>query len=114
MTELLNNMDADHRQALVSSLAARGLEAHEECSGGDIWHVSLYLLREEQGWLAISTATDETLCDVGLMGERGGRTAGEAHWESVMSIAAAVAAFERRWNDQDEWLARFRVGDLDL
>ena len=59
MIEPLNNMDTDHRQALISSLAARGLEAYEECSGGNVWHVSLYLLREGADWLAVSTASDE-------------------------------------------------------
>ena len=114
MTEPLNNMDADHRQALIARLAARGLEAHEECSGGNVWHVSLYLLREGADWLAVSTASDETACDVGLMGERNGRTAGEARWEPVVSVAEAAGAFERRWNDRSEWLSRFRGSDLDL
>lgn len=114
MIEPLNNRNPDHRQALIAALMECGLDAHEECSGGNVWHVSLYLLREGRDWLAISTATDETACDVGLMGERDGRTAGEAHWEPVVSIAEAVVAFQRRWNDQDKRLARFWVGDLDL
>ena len=114
MTEPLNNMNSEHRQALIVALKSRGLDAHEERSGGSNCHVSVYLLHEDEDWLAISTATDETAFDVGLMGEHNGRTAGEAHWEPVVGIAEAVAAFERRWNDQDEWLARFRVGDLDL
>ena len=112
--ELLDNQNPEHRQALIAALAARGLEAHEERSGGNVWHVSVYLLKEASDWLAISTATEETACDVGLMGERGGRAAGEARWEPVDTLAAAVAAFERRWNDQDEWTAQLRVGDLDL
>ena len=112
--EPLDNRDPEHRQALIAALAARGLEAHEECSGGNLRHVSVYLLHEAGDWLAISTATDETACDVGLMGERAGRAAGEACWEPVGDLAAAVAAFERRWGDQDEWAARSRVGQLDL
>ena len=112
--EPLDNRDPKYRQALIAALAARGLEAHEECSGGNLRHVSVYLLKEAGDWMAVSTATDETACDVELIGERGGRTAGEAQWEPVDTLAAAVATFERRWNDQDEWTDRFRVGDLDL
>ena len=114
MIEPLNSLNPDHRQAMTAALVARGLDAQEECSGGNVWHVSLYLLREGMDWLAISTATDETACDVGLMGERDGKTAGEARWEPAAGIAEAVAAFQRRWNEQDEWLTRFRVCDLDL
>ena len=110
----LDNRNPEHRQALIAALAARGLEAHEERSGGSNWHVSLYLINQGVSWLSIATATDETACDVGLMGMRDGRTAGEARWEPVGDIGAAVSAFERRWNDQDEWAARLRVGDLDL
>lgn len=114
MIEPLNNMDADHRQALIAGLAARGLEAHEECSGGNVWHVSLYLLRDGADWLAVSTASDETTCDVGLMGERDGRTAGETRWEPVVSVAGAVDAFERRWYKREDWTANLRAGSLDL
>ena len=48
------------------------------------------------------------------MGMRYGLSAGEAVWEPVRTIDEAVTAFERRWNEQREWEARFRVGDLDL
>ena len=114
MIEPLNNMDTDHRQALISSLAARGLEAYEECSGGNVWHISLYLLREGADWLAVSTASDETACDVGLMGEYNGRTAGEARWEPVVSVAEAADAFERRWYGREDWIASLKAGSLDL
>lgn len=114
MIEPLNNSNPDRRQALVTALMERGLDAQEECSGGNVWHVSLYLLRESQDWLAISTAADKTACDVGLMGERGGRTAGEACWEPVVSVAEAADAFERRWYGREDWIAGLRVGGLDL
>ena len=110
----LDNRNPEHRQALIAALAARGLEAHEERSGGSNWHVSLYLINQGVAWLSIATTTDETACDVGLMGMRYGLSAGEAVWEPVRTIDEAVAAFERRWNGQGEWEARFRVGDLDL
>lgn len=120
MTELLNNMNSDHRQALIAALGARGLDAHEERSGGNVWHVSLYLLQEGQDWLAISTATGETACDVGLMGGRhDARTdsdavAGEERWEPASTLDSAVAAFEARWTAKEKWIARFHDGELDL
>ena len=110
----LDNRNPEHRQTLIAALAARGLEAHEERSGGNNWHVSLYLINQGVAWLSIATTTDETACDVGLMGMRYGLSAGEAVWEPVRTIDEAVAAFERRWHEQVNWEARFRVGDLDL
>lgn len=38
--EPLDNRNPEHRQALIAALAARGLEAHEEHSGGNVWHVT--------------------------------------------------------------------------
>ena len=114
MIELLDNRNSEHRQALIAALATRGLEAHEEHSGGNHWHVSLFLINQGVAWLSIATATDETACDVGLMGMRYGLSAGETVWEPVRTIDEAVAAFERRWNEQGEWEALFRAGDLDL
>ena len=120
MTEPLNNMISDDRQALIAALAARSLNAYEERSGGNVWHVSLYLLQEDQDWLAICSATDETACDVGLMGSRHDKftgleaTAGERRWESVSTLEAAVAAFARRWVAKEEWIAKFYEGVLDL
>ena len=120
MSEPLNNMNPGHRQELIAALAARGLDAHEERSGGSVWHISLYLLQKGQDWLAISTATDETACDIGLMGERHDAricldaTVGEKQWEPAATLEAAVAAFARRWAAKEDWVARFRNGELDL
>ena len=49
------NEDPEHRQALIAVLKAHGLEAHEYGSGGGFNHVCVYLVAEEQDWLAIAT-----------------------------------------------------------
>ena len=37
MIEPLNSLNPDHRQAMTAALVARGLDAQEECSGGNVW-----------------------------------------------------------------------------
>ena len=60
MIEPLDNRNPEHRQALIAALAVRGLEAHEERSGGSNWHVSIYLINQGVAWLRIYVKSPKT------------------------------------------------------
>ena len=112
-----DNDEPAHRDALIKTLRARGLDAYEYNSGGNTMHVCVDLVNGEmdsEELLQVATGSADSLCDVGLMGYSATGQAGSREWARTPTLDEAIAAFGRYVADRDEWVARLRRSALDL
>ena len=97
-----------HRQALVNALGARGIRAYEKENA-----VRVDLLHQGQDWLTVTTANEQTPCDVGMLGRHGEKEAGTDFLNHPEDLDTATALFEWHWEDRASWIDMFHAGALD-
>lgn len=111
---LIDNHNPEDRRRLIEALWSFGFRATEYDSGGGTTHVVVPILEEGDDLLQIATGEIESRCDVSLMGWRRGEQVQADTWIAAQSMEDAIIHFEKYFQDREQWIERFYLGEMDI